>query len=209
MKVDVYKIDGTKTKAKQELSDDIFGIEPNDHVIYLAVKSYLANQRQGTHKTKERNEVRGGGRKPWRQKGRGVARAGTIRSPLWKGGGRIFGPLPHDYNMKLSKNTKRLAKISAFTYKARQEEIMIVEDFTLENPKTREMFVILKNMNVDSKKVLLVTSELDKNIVIAGRNIPNLTVRVAKELSTYDILNCQIMLLQKSSLDKIKEVVES
>lgn len=206
MELDVYKTDGMTTGEKFTLPEQVFNGKPNNHAVYQAIRSYMVNNRQGSASTKNRANVRGGGRKPWRQKGRGVARAGTNRSPLWPGGGRIFGPTPINYRMKLPKKIKRIAKISALAHKAHQNEIMIIEDFTLDNPKTKEIFGILKNINVASKKVLLVTSQLDKKILQAGRNIPNLIIRMADSLSTYDILNCQVMLLQKSSIEKIKEV---
>jgi large subunit ribosomal protein L4 len=206
MELDVYKKDGITAGEKLDLPDKIFNIEPNDHAIYQAVRSYMINNRQGTVATKNRSKVRGGGKKPWRQKGRGVARAGTSRSPLWVGGGRTFGPSPRDFSMRLPQKIKLLAKKSAFTYKAVQNEIVVIEDFTLDEPKTRNIFSILKNNKLDTKKVLLVTSDFDHNILVAGRNIPNLSIRTAKDLCTYDILDCQVMLLQKSALDKIKEV---
>jgi len=209
MELDIYKTDGMTTGEKLDLPDQVFNVEPNDHVIYQVVRCYSTNNRQGNASTKNRSQVRGGGRKPWRQKGRGVARAGTNRSPLWVGGGRVFGPLPNDFKMKLPKKMKQLARKSAFTYKARQNEIVIIEDFTLEKPKTREIFRILKNVDLDSKKVLLVTSQLDRVILQAGRNIPNLIIRTAEDLCTYDILNCQIMLLQQGTLNKIKEVCKA
>jgi len=206
MELDVYKTDGKPSGEKLALSDKVFGIEPSDHAIYQDVKRYLTNQRQGNASSKNRSLVRGGGKKPWRQKGRGTARVGTIRSPLWVGGGRVFGPVPHEFSMKMPKKMKKLAKKSALTYKARQNEITIIEDFKLAEPKTREVFKILKNNNIDSRKVLLVTGEYDQVLTQAGRNIPNLTIRVAEELNTYDILNCQVMLLQKGTLEKIEEV---
>jgi len=206
MELEVLKTDGISAGEKLGLPEQIFNITPNDHAIYQAVRCYRNNKRQGNAKTKGRSEVSGGGKKPWRQKGRGVARAGTSRSPVWVGGGRAFGPVPHDYKMKLPKKVKLLAKKSALTYKAKQNEIVVIEDFTLENPKTKEMFVILKNSKLESKKVLLVLPLHDKTILLAGRNIQNLTIKTVGELSTYDILNCQIMLMQKSALDKIKEV---
>ncbi len=206
MELEVYTKDGKPSGEKLKLPAKIFDIEPNDHAIYLAVRCLMTNNRQGNASTKNRARVRGGGKKPWKQKGRGTARVGTIRSPLWVGGGRAHGPLPHDYIMKLPQKIKQLARKSALTYKARQNEITLIEDFQIEVPKTKEVFGILKNVNLDSKKVLLVTADHDKSLVQAGRNIPNLTVRVAKTLNTYDILNCQIILMQKSSIEKIKEV---
>lgn len=206
MELEIYKKDGLASGEKIDLPEKVFSIEPNDHAIYQAVRSTMVNKRQGNASTKNRSAARGGGRKPWRQKGRGVARAGTIRSPLWVGGGRVFGPLPRDLKMKLPKKMKLLAKKSALTYKALQNEIKIIEDFELEAAKTKEMFFILKNIELDSTKVLLVTPSTNETILKAGRNIPNLTIRSAGDLNTYDILNCQVMLVQKSALDKIKEV---
>ncbi len=204
MKVDVYKIDGTKSSSKVELSDDIFGIEPNDHVIYLAVKSYLANQRQGTHKAKERAEVRGGGRKPWKQKGRGGARAGTTRSPLWVGGGTIFGPRPRNYRQKLNKKVAQLARKSALSYKAKAEQIMVVEDFDFDSPKTKELVSILKSLNVDGKKTLLLTAGTREKVYLSGRNIPKLNIIQAANASTYDLVNNQLLLVQKSAVEEIQ-----
>lgn len=205
MKVDVYKIDGTPTGRQVELNPEVFAVKPNDHAIYLAVKAYLANQRQGTAKTKERSEVRGGGRKPWRQKGRGTARAGSIRSPLWVGGGTVFGPKPRDYEMKLPKKVKLIARLSALTYKASNNQIMVVEDFNFEQPKTKEMFGILKALNINDKKTLLLTGQYNKTIYLSGRNIPTLNVLEAEKASTYDILNNKVLLLQESALELINK----
>jgi large subunit ribosomal protein L4 len=207
MKLDVLKIDGSKSGDSVELSDEIFGIEPNDHVIYLAVKAYLANQRQGTHKTKERNEVRGGGRKPWRQKGRGVARAGTIRSPLWVGGGKIFGPKPRNYRQKLNKKVKSLARKSALSYKAKAEQIFIVEDFNFETPKSKELNAILNALKVSGKKTLILTSVDGENVYKSGRNIEKVNVLEANKASAYEILNSQILLLQKGALEKLESTL--
>ncbi|MCZ7601604.1 MAG: 50S ribosomal protein L4 [Melioribacteraceae bacterium] len=204
MKVDVYKIDGTKSSSKVELSDDIFGIEPNDHVIYLAVKTYLANQRQGTHKAKERAEVRGGGKKPWKQKGRGGARAGTSRSPLWVGGGTIFGPRPRNYRQKLNKKVLQLARKSALSYKAKAEQIMVVEDFDFDSPKTKELVNILSSLNVNGKKTLLLTAGSREKVYLSGRNVPKLNILQASNASTYDLVNNQLVLLQKSAVEEIQ-----
>jgi len=204
MKVDVYKIDGTKSSSKVELSDDIFGIEPNDHVIYLAVKAYLANQRQGTHKAKERAEVRGGGRKPWKQKGRGGARAGTTRSPLWVGGGTIFGPRPRNYRQKLNKKVSQLARKSAYSHKAKAEQIMIVEDFDFDSPKTQELMSILKSLNVNGKKTLLLTAGTREKVYLSGRNVPKLNVIQAANASTYHLVDNQLLLVQKSAVEEIQ-----
>lgn len=204
MKADVYKIDGTKSSSKVELSDDIFGIEPNDHVIYLAVKAYLANQRQGTHKAKERAEVRGGGRKPWKQKGRGGARAGTTRSPLWVGGGTIFGPRPRNYRQKLNKRVSQLARKSAFSYKAKANQIMVVEDFDFDSPKTQELVSILKSLNANGKKTLLLTAGTREKVYLSGRNVPKLNITQAVNVSTYDLVNNQLVLMQKSAVEEIQ-----
>ncbi|MEJ5352137.1 MAG: 50S ribosomal protein L4 [Melioribacteraceae bacterium] len=200
MKLDVYKIDGTKTGEQVELSKDIFEIEPNDHALYLAVKAYLANQRQGTHKTKERSEVRGGGKKPWRQKGRGGARAGSIRSPLWIGGGTIFGPKPRDYRQKLNKKVNALARKSALSYKAKNNQIIVVEDFDFEKPKTKDFVNILKALNLNGKKTLLLTNGTLENVYKSGRNIERVNILEANKASAYELLNNQILILQKSAL---------
>lgn len=203
MKLDVYKIDGNQAGDSIELSEEIFGIEPNDHVIYLAVKAYLANRRQGTHKTKERNEVRGGGRKPWKQKGRGTARAGTTRSPIWIGGGTIFGPKPRNYRQKLNKKVKKLARKSALSHKAKANQIIIVEDFNLDLAKTKDFENILDALKIKGKKTLLLTHEHQENIYKSGRNIDKVNVLEAQKVSTYDLLNNQVLLLQKSAVDKL------
>ena len=203
MKLDVYKIDGKTTGKKVNLPKEIFGIEPNDHAIYLAVRSFLANQRQGTHKAKERGEVRGGGKKPWKQKGRGGARAGTIRSPLWVGGGTIFGPRPRDYRQDLQKKVKRLARKSALSYKVKDEQLMVVEDFSFEKPKTKDFVNMLDALKVTGKKVLLLTNGTDKVVYKSGRNVPKVQVMEAANASTYDILNNQILIMQQSAVNAI------
>ena len=203
MKLDVYKIDGSKSGETVTLDENIFGIEPNNHVLYLSVKAHLANKRQGTHKTKERNEVRGGGRKPWKQKGRGTARAGTTRSPLWVGGGTIFGPKPRDYSQSLNKKVKKLARKSALSSKAKAEQILVVEDFNFENPKTKEFSTVIKSLNLEGKKILLLTSENLENVYKSGRNITKVNILEANNASTYDLVNNQVLVLQKGALDKI------
>ena len=203
MKIDIYKIDGKTSGEKIELADDIFGIEPNNHAIYLAVKAYLANQRQGTHKAKERSEVRGGGRKPWRQKGRGTARAGTTRSPIWIGGGTTFGPRPRDYTQKLPKKVKQLARKSALSSKAKEKQLLVVEDFTFEQPKTKEFALILNALDLNDKKILLLTGKTDANVYKSGRNIPKVNVMEASKASTYNILNSQLLVLQKSAVNEL------
>lgn len=205
MTLDVLKIDGSKSGDKIDLSDSIFAIEPNDHAIYLSVKAYLANQRQGTSKSKERAEVRGGGKKPWKQKGRGGARAGTSRSPLWVGGGTIFGPRPRDYRQDLPKKVRRLARKSAFSYKAKDAQLLIVEDFNLDLPKTKDFSKILSALKVGGKKILLLTEANSPNVYKSGRNIPKVKVLEASKASTYDLLNNQILILQKSAVKEIEK----
>lgn len=207
MKVDVYKTDGSKTGKQVELSDKVFAIEPNDHVIYLSVKAYLANQRQGTHKTKERAEVRGGGRKPWRQKGRGTARAGTIRSPLWIGGGTIFGPKPRDYRQKINKKVNRLARKSALSIKAKAGQIMIIEDFNFDEPKTKNFAAVLDALKITGKKTLLLTSDNQPNVYKSGRNIEKVSVIEAEKASAYDFLNNQVVVLQQGAIEKLETIL--
>jgi large subunit ribosomal protein L4 len=207
VKLDVYKTDGSSTGKKGTLRGDIFGIEPNDHVIWLAVTTEMANQRQGSASTKNRSAVRGGGRKPWRQKGRGTARAGTIRSPLWRGGGRIFGPTPKNYSKRVPKKMSRLARKSALTYKAKDAKIQLVEDFSFNIPKTRQMADILKQLQLNVTKTLLLVSQADHNIWLSGRNLPSLSIREAGSFSTYDVMNADVLLIQNGALDKINEVL--
>ena len=204
MKLEVYKKDGTKSGETVELSTEIFEIEPNDHVLYLAVKAYLANQRQGTHKAKERSEVRGGGKKPWKQKGRGGARAGTTRSPLWVGGGSIFGPKPRDYRQKVNKKVTSLARKSALSYKAKANQILVVEDFNFEAPKTKEFVTLLDALKVKCKRTLLLTNGNQSNVYKSGRNIPKINVLEASKASAYDLLNTQVLLLQKSAVNLLE-----
>lgn len=208
MKIDVLKTDGSSTGRQIELSDEIFGIEPNSHAMYLSVKSYLANQRQGTHKAKERSEVRGGGKKPWKQKGRGGARAGTTRSPLWVGGGTIFGPRPRSYRQDLSKKVKKLARTSAFSSKVKDEQLMVIEDFNFESPRTKDFVQILNALNAEGKKVLLLTNGNQRSVYKSGRNIPKVKVLEADKASTYDILNNQILVLQESAVSVITKTFE-
>jgi len=205
MTLDVYKIDGKTSGEKVELADSIFAVEPNDHAIYLSVKAYLANQRQGTHKSKERAEVRGGGKKPWKQKGRGGARAGTSRSPLWVGGGTIFGPRPRDYRQDLPKKLKRLARKSALSYKAKDKQLIVIEDFSLEKPKTKDFIKILEALKIEGKKVLMLTPAFSDQVYKSGRNVPKVKVLEANKASTYDILNNQVLVLQKSTIKVIED----
>jgi large subunit ribosomal protein L4 len=208
MEFEIIKIDGSPAGRKLELSDKIFGIEPNDHAIYLTVKAYLANQRQGTHKTKERSEVRGGGKKPWKQKGRGGARAGTIRSPLWVGGGSIFGPKPRDYSQEIPKKVKRLARKSALSYKVKDEQIIIVEDFNFDEPRTKDFASLLKALKVEGKKVLLLTSQTQKSVFRSGRNIPKVKILEANKASTYEILNNQLLIMQESAVEAVSKTFD-
>jgi large subunit ribosomal protein L4 len=205
MKLDILKIDGSTSGNKIDLADDIFGIEPNDHAIYLSVKAYLANQRQGTHKAKERSEVRGGGKKPWKQKGRGGARAGTSRSPIWVGGGTIFGPRPRDYRQNLPLKVKRLARKSALSYKAKDEQLVIVEDFNFDQPKTKEFIGIIDSLKLSGKKILVLTNGNLPAVYKSGRNVPQVKILEADKASTYDILNNQILIMQQSAVDLINK----
>jgi len=207
MKLEVYKQDGTKSGETVELSKEIFEIEPNDHVIYLAVKAYLANQRQGTHKAKERSEVSGGGKKPWKQKGRGGARAGTTRSPLWIGGGSIFGPKPRDYRQKLNKKVLALARKSALSYKAKANQILVVEDFNFEAPKTKDFVSILNALKVKGKKTLLLTNGTQENVYKSGRNVARINILEANKASAYDLLNNQVLVLQKSAVNLLESSI--
>ncbi len=206
MLVDVYKMDGTKSGKQAELPADVFGVEPKEHAVYLAVKAQMANARQGTHKTKTRHEVRGGGKKPWKQKGRGVARAGTIRSPLWVGGGRVFGPTPRDYGQDMPKKVKRLARRSVLSAKLKDQQVVVVEDFQIESGKTRDMSTVLKNFNVGEQKALLLTPVHDEKTLQASRNIPNLHVQVADIASTYELLDCSKLFILQSAIEKLAGV---
>lgn len=203
MKLNVYKIDGKKSEETVDLPDSVFGVEPNEHLLYQAVRVYLSNQRQGTHKTKERAEVRGGGKKPFRQKGTGRARQGTSRSPLMKGGGTIFGPRPHKYTLTLPKKAARLARKSALSLKAKENEIMIVEDFSFEAPKTKDLSGILSLLKLNDKKTLLITADKNENIYKSGRNIPTLDVQISDKVATYQLLNNKMILLQKSAVENL------
>jgi large subunit ribosomal protein L4 len=204
MNVQAYTTSGSKTE-EIALNEALFGIEPNAHMVYMAVRIHLGNKRQGTSKTKERAEVRGGGRKPWRQKGRGTARAGTTRSPLWVGGGTLFGPRPRDYRKKLPVKMRQLARKSAYAMKAQDEQIMVIDDFKMKEAKTREMHAILSALSLQSTKTLLIVAEYDHDLWLAGRNIATLEIREASKASTYDVLNNQMLLIQKSALPVIEK----
>jgi large subunit ribosomal protein L4 len=199
MQVDVLNINGQSTGRKVELPDDIFGIEPNDHVIYLAVKQYLAAARQGTHKVKTRAEVQGASRKLHRQKGTGGSRKGNIRNPLYKGGGTIFGPKPHSYDFKLNKKVKDLAKMSALAYKAKENAIVVVEDITFDAPKTKTVAGVLKSMNLDAKKALFILPEYNDNLYLSLRNIPNADGTLLADINTYEIMNADVLVLTEGA----------
>jgi large subunit ribosomal protein L4 len=205
MELDIYKKDGSKSGKKASLSPAIFEIAPNDHAIYQAVKVYLANQRQGTHKTKTYGEVKGSGKKLWKQKHTGRARVGAVRSPLWKGGGTIFGPVPRDYSSKLPKQIRQLAKKSALSHKAKDAAIRIVEDFTLDQPKTKQMAEILKALELTGRKTLLLVPKTDLSVWKSGRNIRSLNVLEASKASTYEILDNQVLLIQQSAVDVLEK----
>lgn len=207
MELEVYKINGDKTTKTVTLSEDIFGITPNDHAIWLDVKLHLANQRQGTHKSKERWEISGSTRKIKRQKGTGTARAGDINSPLMRGGARVFGPKPRDYEFKLNKKLRRLARKSALTYKAKENSIMILEDFKFEEAKTKNFTSMLSKFNLTDKKTLLVMPETDDKLVLSARNLKKAKVMRAEMLSTYDILNANNLLIAESSVPIIEEIL--
>jgi len=203
-KVALYDITGNQI-GDVELNDDIFGVEVNTHVMYEAVKNYLANQRQGTQSAKTRAEVRGGGRKPWRQKGTGRARQGSIRSPQWKGGGVVFAPKPRDYSYKIPKKVKRLALKSALTSKVQDQEIIVVDRLVLEQPKTKEMVKILSNLKA-GKKALIVIPERDEAVLRAAANIPGVKTAYVNTINVYDILNCDSFLITKDAVNKVEEV---
>ncbi len=208
MELDILKTNGKPSGEKVNLPEKVFGIKPNQDAIYLAVKASQANARQGTASTKTRSFVSGGGKKPWKQKGRGVARAGTIRSPLWVGGGRVFGPHPRDYSQKIPKKVKTLARISAYSTKAKSNQVTVVENFKLQQPKTKEMFSILKSLGLESKKTLMLLPEYDETLLKAGSNIPKLNIKVATTESTYDLLNCECLLIQEGAVAKISGALE-
>ncbi len=204
MKIEVFNIQGQQTGRQIELPDAVFAIEPNEHAVYLSVKQYLANQRQGTHKSKERSEVSGSTRKLHRQKGTGGSRKGDINNPLYAGGGRVFGPKPRDYSFKLNKKVKRLARKSALTAKAQAGKILVVEDFSFEAPKTKAFTNILNNLKIVGKS-LLVTADLEKEVFLSSRNLPKAGVVRAGDLNTYQILNAGTLILAESAVAKLTE----
>ncbi|MEK7254587.1 MAG: 50S ribosomal protein L4 [Bacteroidota bacterium] len=203
MKLEVFNIQGEKTGKSVELPDEVFGIEPNEHVVWLAVKAYLANQRQGTHKSKERSEMSGSTRKLHRQKGTGGSRKGDINSPLYKGGGRVFGPKPRDYSQKLNKKVKQLARRSALSSKAANGQIIVLEDFSFDAPKTKAYTNILKSLNLGDKKTLLVTPDYEKSVYLSSRNLQTASVTRAQDLNTYDILHANTLILSEGAVEKV------
>ena len=207
MEVAVLKSSGEKTSKKVNLSDEIFGIEPNDHAIYLDVKSFLANQRQGTHKSKQRNEISGSSKKLKKQKGTGGARAGNIKNPQFKGGGRVFGPVPRDYSFKLNKKVKDLARKSALAYKAKDNSIAVLEDFNFDKPKTKQFLALLKALSLADKKTLLILPESNKNVVLSGRNVQNSKVTTADQINTYDLMNADNLIFVESSISKVENLL--
>lgn len=207
MEVSVLNIKGQDTGKKVTLNDSVFGVEPNDHAIYLDVKQYLAAQRQGTVKTKERSELSGSTRKLGRQKGGGGARRGDINSPLLVGGARVFGPKPRDYRFKLNKKVKQLARRSALGYKVQENALVVVEDFTFEAPKTKNFIALLNDLNLAGKKVLVVAAGSDKNLYLSARNLPKAKVAVASDINTYGVLDASVLVLTESAVAKVEEVL--
>ena len=207
MEISVLNIKGEDTGRKVTLNESIFGIEPNDHVLYLDVKQYLANQRQGTAKSKERSEHAGSTRKLGRQKGGGGARRGDINSPVLVGGGRVFGPKPRDYRFKLNKKVKSLARKSALSYKAQENAIVVVEDFTFEAPKTKEFVNVAKNLKVDSRKMLMFLPEVNKNVYLSARNLQRTEIMTASALNTYKVLNADVLVITENSLKTIEGIL--
>lgn len=207
MEVNVLNINGQETGKKVTLNEEVFGVEPNDHVLYLAVKQYLANQRQGTAKSKERSEVSGSTRKLIRQKGGGGARRGDINSPVLVGGGRVFGPKPRNYSFKLNKKVKQLARKSALSYKAQENAIVVVEDFEMAAPKTKEFVNITKNLKIEGKKLLLLLPGVNKNVYLSARNLQRTEVMSARELNAYKVLNADVLVITENSLKEIDGVL--
>jgi large subunit ribosomal protein L4 len=205
MEVKVLNVSGKETGAKVQLSEEIFGFEPNDHAIYLDVKQYLANQRQGTHKSKQRNEIAGSTRKLYKQKGTGGARAGSIKSPLFNGGGRVFGPQPRDYSFKLNKKLKQVARKSALAYKAKDNSVVVLEDFNFDTPKTKNFVSLLSALNFSDEKTLVVLPTGNQNVYLASRNIQKAKVITADQLNTYDVLNAVKLVLTTGSVKTLEE----
>jgi large subunit ribosomal protein L4 len=206
MELEIFDIKGAKTSRKVTLDDTIFGIEPNDHAIYLDVKQHMANKRQGTHDSLEKSTVSGSTKKLKKQKGTGGARAGSIKNPLYRGGARVFGPHPRDYNFKLNKKLKKLARKSALSYKVKDNGILVMEDFSLEVPKTKDFIEILKNFKLTGQKALLVMSDTDVNVLLSARNLKKVKIIRAADLNTYEILDAKIMLITESSVKEIEKI---
>ncbi len=206
MELAIYNIEGKDTGRKAQLNDEVFAIDANEHAVYLDVKQFLANQRQGTHKSKERSEISGSTRKLHKQKGGGGARIGDINSPVLVGGGRVFGPRPRDYRFKLNKKVKQLARKSALTYKVQDNQIKIVEDFTFEGSKTKNFVNFAKNLEVEGKKILLVLAGQDKNVYLSARNIPNAEIITASDINTYELMKHNAILMTESGLDVINKL---
>jgi large subunit ribosomal protein L4 len=207
MELAVLKYNGQDTGRKVNLSDDIFAIEPNDHAIYLDVKQYLANQRQGTHKAKQRNEISGSTKKIKKQKGTGGARAGSIKSPLFRGGGRVFGPVPRDYSFKLNKKLKQLARKSALSYKAKENSVMVLENFSFEAPKTKNYIAMLNGLSLSDKKTLLVLPEINKNVYLSSRNLKKSKVMTVENINTYELLNADNLVLCEGSVSMLETLL--
>lgn len=207
MELSVLNIKGQDTGRKVVLSDKVFGVKPNDHAIYLDVKQYLADQRQGTAKSKERSEIAGSTRKLGRQKGGGGARHGDIKSPVLRGGGRVFGPTPRDYNFKLNKKVKQLARRSALSYKVKEDALLVVEDFTFDAPKTKQFIEVMNDLNVAGKKVLVVLPGADKNVYLSARNLSKAKVAIASDINTYGVLDCSVLVVTEKALANIETVL--
>jgi len=204
MELQVFKQDGSKV-SKVKLNEFVFGIEPHDDAVFRAVQSELTNSRQGTHAAKNRSKVRGGGRKPFKQKGRGVARAGSTRSPLWKGGGTVFGPEPHGYSYKLPKKMKGLARRSVLSHKTKNDAVIVIDELNISASKTKEFSKILSDLNISEKKVVVLLGESKDSVFLAGRNLPNVAILEAAHASTYDLIDCDVILIEKSGVEALTE----
>ncbi|MDA9563206.1 50S ribosomal protein L4 [Flavobacteriales bacterium] len=207
MEVAVYDKSGKKTSKKAKLNDTVFGIEPNDHLIYLDVRSYRASNRQGTHKSKERAEIAGSTKKIKKQKGTGTARAGSIKSPVFRGGGRVFGPQPRDYDFKLNKKVKQLARKSALTYKAKESAICVIEDFSFDGPQTKAMVALLSNMALEGRKTMVVLNEKDNNVYLSSRNLQDVKVVTVSELNTYNIVDANNVVITSGAVKQIEDIL--
>ena len=209
MELEVYTRQGSTAGRTVNVPDAIFAAEPNEHAVYLAIQAQRKNSRQGTRATKGRSDVSGGGKKPWRQKGRGTARAGTTRSPIWRGGGIVFGPKPIDFQYKINKKVKKLARISALSAKAKNEQIKILEDFSVEQPKTKNVYQVLSDFGLQKTKTLVLVPQYDEKLLLASRNIKNLKVAIAADVSTYDLIDCHSLLIMEGAIEKLEGVLLS